>query len=303
MSVWFQSALIVAVTIGCGSKPAPRAPALLAPELAPQVVEEVPDLSPVARPREVVLSARFARPKVFFETVAGWGSLPLKLEDVLPSEARALSQAILWEAPVDALVALDATGEGKVPPPVAVISVGLKSVEAALNQAEALRLPTLRIAPGIYRVGEWAELSCAVASSLGAAPARLVCGRSAKDLEALLPYATRGLPKEPQSGADAELSFDIAPLQERYGHDVAALRLAAGLAVRQVALDSPRFDRALSDAIYGGVDELISLFSDLASLRLEARLDAPRKVLTVSTELRLRGQASWTAGTIAAITP
>jgi hypothetical protein len=153
------------------------------------------------------------------------------------------------------------------------------------------------------RVGEFPDASCAIAVSLGAAPARLICGRGTKDVDALLPYATRGLPNEPQTGADLELTLDAKPIQDRYGHDVTALRLLAGVAQREIALDSAQFDRALQDAIYGGVDEVINLFNDLGQIRLEARLDAARNVLAASAELRLKGDSSWTAGTIAALKP
>jgi hypothetical protein len=181
--------------------------------------------------------------------------------------------------------------------------VGLKSVDAALSAADALQMPTRKVAPGIFRVGDFPDASCAIAVSLGQAPARLICGRGTKDVDALLPYATRGLPNEPQTGADFELTLDAKPIQAHYGHDVTALRLFAGVAQREIALDSPQFDRALQDAIYGGVDEVINLFNDLDQLRLEARLDAGRNVLTGSAELRLKGSSSWTAGTIAAMKP
>jgi hypothetical protein len=270
---------------------------------APAIVEEPPDLSPVARPAEVVLIGRLARPRLFAETLTQWSSLPVRIEDLLPSDARPLAQAILWEAPVELVVALDAFGEGKVPPPLVVGSVGLKSLKDALSAADALQMPTRKLAPGVYRVGDFAEASCAISASVGAAPARLVCGRGNKDVDVLLPYATRGLPTEPRSGADLELTLEAKPLQEHYGRDVGALRLLAGVAVRSVALDSPKFDRALSDAIYGAVDETINLFEDLDQLRVEARIDGARSVLTAATEVKLKGEASWVAGTIAAAKP
>ncbi len=270
---------------------------------AQPVVEEPPDLSPVKRPEEIVVVGRVARPRALVETLTQWSSLPLRIEDMIPSEARPLAAAVLWDAPVEMLVALDTFGEGKVPPPLVIGSVGLKSLDAALSAADTMQMPTRKVAPGVYRVGDFSETSCAVAVSLGAAPARLICGRGTRDVDALLPYATRGLANEPQTGADLELTLDAKPVQNHYGHDVSALRLLAGVGINQIALDSARFDRALSDAVYGGVDETINLFSDLDQLRFEARLDTKRNVLTGSTELRLKGDSSWTAGTIAATKP
>ncbi len=301
MRSWSSPVWIACLLVGCG-KPEAKAPPSQPVVAAPQL-EEPPDLSPVKRPAEVVVVGRIARPRLFAETLSRWSSLPLRIEDMIPADARPLSRAVLWEAPMDVLVSLDAFGEGKVPPPLVVGSVGLKSLTEALSAAEALQMPTRKLGPGIYRVGDFAEASCAIAVSVGAAPARLVCGRTSKDVDVLLPYATRGLPNEPQAGADFELALDAKPLQAHYGQDITALRLLAGVAVRSVALDSARFDRALSDAVYGVVDETINLFSDLDQLRLEARLDASRNVLTAAAELRLKGESSWTAGTIAASQP
>lgn len=303
MRFWMGSVVVALAVMGCGGKQEAKAPVPVPVEAAAPAPEEAPDLSPVKRPAEVVVIGRIARPRMFVETLAKWSSLPLRIEDMIPDEARPLSKAVLWEAPVEVVVALDPFGEGKVPPPLTVGSVGLKSLDDALHAAEQLQMPAHQVRPGVYRVGDFPDLSCAVAVSLGAAPARLVCGHTSKDVDTLLPYVTRGLPSEPQTGADFELTLDAKPVQDKYTNDVAALRLIAGMGVREVALDNPRFDKALSDVIYSAVDETINLFADLEQLRLEARVDATRNVLTASSEVRLKGQSSWTAGTIAATKP
>lgn len=267
------------------------------------MAEAPPDLSPVARPAEVVVRGRVARPRLFVETLSKWSSVPVSVTDLLPREAEPFAPELLWEAPIDLLVALDPFGEGKVPMPLVIASIGIKSLDAGLATAERMQLSTHRLAPGVYRVGEVAGGSCALAASVGQAPARLVCGKSSKDVDALLPYATRGLPTEPHTGADFELELDAGPVQARYGSQITALRLLGGVAMREVALDAPRFDRALSDVIYGGIDEAIHLFGDLDRVRLEARLDAARNALLGSVELRLKGDASWLAGTLAATKP
>lgn len=305
MRSWVGSAGVACLLFACGPKPEAAAPpqpkVIESPPAAP--VAEVPDLSPVAKPAELVVVGRIARPRLLAETLAKWSSVPVKLEDMIPSQARQMSRAVLWEAPVEMLVALDAFGEGKVPPPLYIGSVGLKSLDEALSVADAMQLPTRKVAPGVFRVGDFPDASCAIAVSLGTAPARLICGNANKDVDALLPYATRGLPSEPQTGADFELSLNAKPIQDHYGRDVATLRLFAGVAQQKIALDSPQFDRALQDAIYGGVDEVINLFNDLDQIRLEARIDSTRNLLTGSGELRLKGSSSWLAGTIAAVKP
>jgi hypothetical protein len=304
MSFRLLGVLGLGVVAACSGKPEAKAPTT--PPVATgsvEVMEELPDLSPVARPTEVVLVGRVSRPRQLVETLARWGNVPLKLEDMLPPEARTFAEAVLWEAPVDTVVALDALGEGKVPPPLVIGSLGLKSLEEGLRTAERMQLQTRRVAPGVYRVVELDGASCALARSLGTAPARLVCGRTARDVDALLPYAIRGLAAEAQGASELEVTLITKPLQDRFGQDVGALRLFAGAAVREAALDVPRFDRALSDAVYGGIDEAIALFGDLEQLRVEARIDTAKNALLGSAELRLEGQASWTAGTIAATQP
>lgn len=289
--------------LACGPKQEAKAPPKPTASAAPVVVEEPPDLSPVKRPAEIVVTGRIAQPRQFVDTVTKWSNVPLKIEDLLPREARALSSAVQWDAPVDLLVALDPFGEGKVPTPLIIGSVGLTSLDAALSAADSLQIPTRKLSPGIYRVGDFPDVSCALAVAVGKAPARLVCGRGTKDVDFLLPYATRGLPTEAPSGADAELTLQAKPLQDHYSNDVSGLRLLAGLGVRQIALDSPLFDRAVSDAVYGAVDETINFFNDLESVHLEAKLDTKRNVLAGFSEVRLKSDSSWTAGTIAACKP
>lgn len=303
MSVRLAWVCALVVVSGCGSKQPAKPPAPLAVEPTATVAEEPPDLSPVARPADVIAIGRVARPRLLVETLAKWTSAPLDPSDVVPREASVFAPVLLWDAPIEAVAALDPSSDGQLPETLEVASVGLKSLPEALSAADRMQLVTRRLAPGVWRVGELSEGSCALAASVGPAPARLVCGKSSKDVDALLPYATRGLPTEPQSGADLELTLDAAPVQARYGTRISALRLFAGVAMREVALDSPRFDRAVSDAIYGGIDEAISLFGDLQQIRLEARLDAARNVLATSGELRLKGDASWVAGTLAANKP
>lgn len=304
MSYRWLGVLGIGLLVSCGGdKPPAQAPHQAASPASTEPLVEAPDLSPVTRPDEVVLVGRVARPRLLLETLAQWSNVPLRLEDMMPDEARSLASAVLWEAPIDTVVALDAFGQGKLPAQLTVASLGLRSLEAGLSAADALQLPVRKVAPGIYRVGDLDDSSCAIAASLGTAPARLVCGPRSKDVDALLPYVTRGLPSEPQRGADIELVATAKPLQDRYGQQITTLRLFAGVAMREAALDVPRFDKALSDAIYGLIDETIDLFNDLDQLRVEVRLDTTRQVLSAFSELRLKGNASWTAGTFAALRP
>src|SRR5260221_14391941 len=101
MRSWVSSAWVACLVLGCGPKPGAKAPPPKPIEAAPQLVEEAPDLSPVKRPEEVVLVGRIARPRLFADTLTKWSSLPVGLEDLMPEQARPLSRAVLWEAPIE----------------------------------------------------------------------------------------------------------------------------------------------------------------------------------------------------------
>ena len=128
-----------AALFGCGSPAAPASPVPLVATPAVQLVakEEAPDLSPVAAPAELFAVARFKKPQTAIETVAAWANFPYKLHDVLPSEMKGLESVIAWDAPLEAAMALDPQGEGKVPEPLAVVSLGLTSLEGALDFARS----------------------------------------------------------------------------------------------------------------------------------------------------------------------
>src|SRR6187549_2086814 len=123
MRSWSSPVWAACLVLACGPKQEAKAPPPK-PIEAPALAEEAPDLSPVKRPAEVVVVGRIARPRLLAETLAKWSSLPLHIEDLMPAPARPISRAVLWEAPVETLVALDAFGEGKVPTPLMIASVG-----------------------------------------------------------------------------------------------------------------------------------------------------------------------------------
>ncbi len=286
-------AVPVAVS-GCGQPPKPAAVAPApAVSSAPLVKEEAPDLAPVAAPAELFALARFKTPKTALETVSNWASFPYKLHDVLPAELKDLESVVAWDAPLEAAMALDPLGEGKVPQPLAVVSLGLTSLDGALGFARAKGQPVRRIRPGVYRIGESEDWSCAAGVALGSAPARLVCGSRAHDVDGLFNYATRGLPNEPLPNLDFQIELRLASVKKKYEAELGSARLFAGFLLREVQLDNPRFDRALSDVTYSLVDEATAFIQDLDTLRLDANLDSARNVANLRFDLKFTGQKSW----------
>jgi len=285
---------VPAALIGCGSPPAPTAP-LAAPVVnsAPVVKEEAPDLAPVPAPAELIALVRFKKPQTAIETVAAWANFPYKLHDVLPVEFKGLESVVAWDAPVEAAVALDPLGEGKVAEPLSVVSVGLTSLEGALEFARGKGQTVRRLRAGVYRIGDSDDVSCAAGVAVGSAPARLVCGHRAHDVDGLFNYATRGLPNEPLPSVDFQLELRLEPVKKKYQAEIGSARLLAGFLLREVQVDNPRFDRALSDVAYTLIDEATAVVHDLDKVRLDTRLDSAKNLIDVRFGLKFVGQKSW----------
>ena len=294
--------------LGCGATP-PPVPSVPPPVISavPVTKEEAPDLSPTAAPPELFALARFKKPQTAIETVAAWANFPFKLHDVLPADLRGLEGVVAWDAPVEAAVALDPLGEGKVPEPLAVVSLGLTSLEGALDFARAKGQSVRRLRAGVYRIGESDDVSCTAGVALGSAPARLVCGHRAHDVDGLFNYATRGLPNEPLPNLDFQLELRLGPIKKKYEAELGSARLFAGFLLREVQVDNPRFDRALSDVAYTLVDETTAFIHDLDKVRLDSNLDSAKNLINLRFDLKFAGQKSWlvqaSAETLAMVEP
>lgn len=286
--------VVPALLLGCGAPATPQTP-LAAPVVSagPLAKEEPPDLSPVAAPAELIAVARFKKPQTAIETVAAWANFPYKLQDVLPAEMKGLQGVIAWDAPLEAAVALDPQGEGKVPEPLAVFSLGLTSLEGALDFARSKGQSVRRLRAGVYRVGDSDELSCAAGLAVGSAPARLVCGHRPHDVDGLFNYATRGLSNEPLPNVDFQVELRLEPVKKKYQAELGSARLLAGFLLREIQADNPRFDRALSDVAYSLIDEATALVHDLDKVRLDGTLDGAKNVLDARVDLKFAAQKSW----------
>jgi hypothetical protein len=294
--------------LGCGAPAAPAAPSpTTVASAAPVVQEEAADLSPVPAPPELVAVARFKKPQTAIETVAAWANFPYKLHDVLPGEFKGLESVVAWDAPLEAVVALDPQGEGKVPEPLAVVSLGLTSLEGALEFARGKGQSVRRLRAGVYRIGDADDVSCAAGSAVGSAPARLVCGHRAHDVDGLFNYATRGLSNEPLPNVDFQVELRLAPIKKKYQAELGSARLLAGFLLREVQVDNPRFDRALSNVAYGLIDEATAFVHDLDRLRLDSTRDDAKNLINLRLDAKFVGQKSWlvqaSAETLAMVAP
>ncbi len=295
-----QSAL-TACGGGTTEKPAVAPAAVVT--AAPVVKEEPPDLSPVAAPSDLIAVARFKTPSTAIETVSSWANFPFKIQSAVPSDLKGLENVIAWDAPVELAVALDPLGEGKVPEPLTVLSIGISSLDSALDFAKAQGQSVHKLRAGVYRVGDSDDVSCAVAAAVGSAPARLVCGHRAHDVDGLINYATRGLPNEPLPNLDFQLEVRLAPVKKKYGAELGSARLFAGFLLREIQMDNPRFDRALSDVAYGLIDESLAFVHDLDKVRLDANIDRAKNQVNVRLDAKFVGQTSWLAQATAETIP
>ena len=268
----------LALLVACGGsgaavQPGPQSGADLADSSTPGAgrAEDELELQPVSAPEGLVVVGRWKNPGQTADTLMSWSNLPFDWRRLLQARHPELVAAAALDAPVEAAVALDpAGGAGDFPQPFAVVSLGLNSLDRAVEAIRGMGESVPKSGPGAYRIEGQGRIACGMARALGPSPARLVCGPRHQDVDALLPYATRGLPRESLSGGDLHLELRVDPLRKRYGRELSQLRsLALPAAVRQLTLGNPQFDRAVADAVYGLADEGLALLDDLDQLTID----------------------------------
>jgi hypothetical protein len=286
---------IALLTAACGGSPKPaEAPKPPAAGSVLEPKEEAPDLSPVGAPAGLFVVGRFQRPLAQVDTLGNWLGVPGSVLNFVPERYEGLVQAVDGDAPVEfAAVLTRAKGN----PVDWVASLGVKSLAQAVEQARALGAEVTPKAPGIVSVSMGrSQPSCAIALSLGRAPARLVCSSTERMLDAQLPFATRGLPTLPLGSRELELELRLAPIREGYQKELASAPGFGTFFARQLELDSPRLDRATADAVKALIEEGVTLVSDVDVVALGGSLDATKGELAFDVDLRFRDQKSFLAG-------
>lgn len=257
-----------------------------------------PDLSPVPAPDDLVLIGRVKQPGALADLVQDWARLPFDWRKMFAAKEPDMSRLLHLDAPLEFAVVLDPAGRGDLPQPFAVVSVGLQSLAQALEFSRAQGESVRQLRAGVYRVGA-GGVNCVVAASVGPAPARLVCGDRAEDIDALVPYATRGLPKEDLGGSDVRIELRAEPIRRRFSQQLRQARsLATPFALRSLSVDDPRVDRPLADTVHGLVDELLALVEDVDRLVIDAQAEKSKGFIDAEFALTFRGSSSWTVGTL-----
>ena len=295
------AASLVATAVACGgSEPRPPEAAGAPAANATGDADDgpPPDLSPVAAPPDLFGVGRLNRPAQLLDTVLGWAKLPIDWRRELGNELPGIENVVDLTAPIDVAMALPKAARPQdLDEPRVVISLGLRSMAGALDFAKRRAGRVERVGPGVYRVG--ASDDCVVAAAAGNPPARLVCGDSPEDIEALLAYVTRGLPRESFGPADLHFELRMEPIRQRFGRELRQLKLGLPFLLKSFALDIPRADRAFAEGAYALADEVVALVDDTDRAVFELNVKSDAGALESKFDLRFTGKKSWIMQTLA----
>lgn len=296
LATFWLGACAVSLAAGCGGAASVPDAATPAPP-PPAPVIPAPDLTEVAEPENLVVVARWSNPDTSTNAVQGWTGMPLDLRRFLQDEMPSwLADAAALDAPIDFALALGPGSADAKPTFEGAIAMGLRADveqvrQAALAQGEAVE----QVDTGVYRLRAF-DLECALAASAGPVPTRIVCGDTTQDLERFAPYMTRTLSRRELGQGDLVVELRLVPFEQRYGQKLQqVVRMGASVLPAQLQIGQPRFDRALTDAVYGLADETVSLAGDLDKLVLS--VDARSDVARGSLAIQFRGTDSWTVQT------
>jgi hypothetical protein len=297
---------VAALTMGCGNAPppAPAAPGAATPP--PQAMIAASESAEPAEPSHVVGILRWRNPNATLETIYRWTGIRLTGSDIAAQVIDSgLASALAFDAPVDAVVALNPKETTEIP--LMAVSVGVRSLDAARRAFQTIG-PLTEVRPGEFRVSlrqgkkKSDKPACLLLSARGAAPGRFLCGRRDQDVDALRGYMARTLPERDLGAADLHLELHAPPVVEIYAPLInQGLNVGAALARRKLELGEPTFDRALGATASGVSEELRSLLGDIDAITLDLTL-APERA-SAGITFRLKGQQSWTAGTLSAQAP
>jgi hypothetical protein len=307
-------ALVLAGPLACEPPPAPVVPVVAPPVATGVAVVQPPayDLAPVAEPTDVIGVLRWKSPTVDLNNLGSCSNVPGGILDQVPRigltkafekafhdqvDGSALANLVALDAPVDAVVTLDATA--RTPKPIFAVAIGLTSVDGAKAAAGAKGSLT-EIVPGVWRIGDKDRrgLACAIAVSAGATPARLVCAEREKDVTTLAPYLTRTVPTQAPAASDFHLELRVVPLDTRFGDQLRQqLRGLPILAQTQATIGEPDFDNAVMTAAGALSDEVGAFVGDLDKLQIDTTIDKGT-CLTSTTALQMRGKSSWVVNTL-----
>ena len=194
---------------GCAAAPKPAPPMMIPPPAVPEIAKvPAPDMSPVPAPAHLFVRATWKSPAESLKTLEAIVGRPLEpfVQDAIGDAE--VAELLAREAPGHAVVPVDpnasATQDRDRPPGLGgAFSLPLRDFARARAYAE-LHASVEAVRPGVVRIrrGAGEKPACTLAVAAGVAPARLVCGDSDNDVDALLPWLTRTAPLETGQTSD-----------------------------------------------------------------------------------------------------
>lgn len=307
---------------GCGGSKTPtESPAQSKSVSAPSTASPTkPQLEITPAPAGVFLVGRITQPDLLVGRLAQWCNLPFDLNDALAAMGDGVERALQLGAPLDFAMSLaperDVDEEqdyvrdpawgidgGVEPPPVppdvnAVFSVGVREPGAVLGAFRESGKPVRARDSGEFLIEVDRELHCALGPALGPTSHRLICGMTEFDLDALSGYARTGLVSQSMPSKAAYTELRLEPLRARHGDDMRQLKAALPEFLREVAIGSERFDRAMERAARATVDEMLGWFDGVDSWASSLEFMPDRDVLVGESTLSFRKDTTYLSGVL-----
>lgn len=245
----------------------------------------------MGEPNGLVGIARWKSPMKNIDEALKALGFPISVE-ALAAKELGNSAIIHREGSFDVAVSIDPSSTDDDPNLFAAISIPVTSFEEARAVA-AKKGKSTEIRPGVLRIVDDSKNVCDLALSLGDAPARIVCSSTSRDLDALRPWLTRGLPVKSPLGNDLGAEVRFNPLKERF---LGKLRVEGGEAGRKMATElrekgitDPDLLRAPGQVI----DEGLRFLDDADKLELRSVVGSSPPSLSFGGTLRFASNTSW----------
>ncbi len=288
--------LSLLVAACASSTPAPVAPppaassAPVASIAAPP--PDVPDLSPAQEPRLLLGVARWKAPTknidAAMKSLGATGSLSEEIERLGHDAAKVIS----WDSSFDAALAIDPASPDDAPSPLFAVSIPVVGFDAARAASEAKHGAARPLRGGAVRLVGTKGV-CVLSPANGDAPARVVCGGSERDVEALRPWLTRTLAATPPASGDLEAEFRMKPVKERYLPFLRVVGERSGGEAREQLARMQIGDPELLDAPAKLIDEGLRLLEDLDRVEVKSAIGTAGPTYKLSGSVKFSSNTSW----------
>lgn len=258
---------------------------LLFSALAPALAQ------PASSSPPVVLRVHARSVDTTVTALRGYLPVPLKPEAALDSLMGALGQTVRLDAPVDLVLSLDGKSTENPGPPLWIVALPVRSLEAVRKGASqsGLSIDTQGLFSRLQFKSGGDTWHCLLGPGPGAA-ARLACGLNERSREELGGY-TIALPAL-RTSADLRAELYIDTLVQTYDSLLQrALQLVGVLVPQKLQLGQAQFDRALTDATQAIVGQFAAMSRDMRRLTLDLTLTGTGADARLTYEMGT--QTSW----------